>query len=626
MSDNDLYVFDFDSNGAVTAAYEVKPNGTLDRERLEFGERIDAVGEYVVFVEADDGRSEYKVYTQDANTGYWYVFRQGYGEPNLAEFAHLQPPSNPIPSEEPEHRDGHYVDLNGDIYQFDIDASRTVVDVYDVKPDGRLEQERISPNENYVVIDDYVVEIESERGLQEWSIFQLDTTTGYYAEVAEGQGPLDLTKESLDQVMANYTGTFGERHDHDDHFAGGDGDDLFSGADGNDGDDHYEGGDGHDVVEYAGRGATLVNLRELGPQDTGHGYDSFSGIEGIRSGEGDDDLVGDDDNNEFESSDGHDTVHGGGGDDTIRSGRGNDEIHGDDGDDDIRGEHGEDTLSGGSGVDTIRGGGGDDRLLGDDGDDRLFGQQGSDDIDGGLGSDYINGGGGNDILEGGAGRDRLIGGRGDDSLSGGSDNDRLLGHTGNDTLRGGDGNDHMIGGAGFDRLFGGTGDDTLEGSAGRDQLLGGRGNDSLSGGLGTDRLFGGGGDDTLEGSAGRDRLLGGNGNDSLSGGAGSDRLFGNAGDDTLNGGKGKDVLHGGAGSDTFIFNRGDGADNIDDFDVAEDVLLISASLADGLTATDIANLAVVTQEGVLLDFGNSDHILLEDLNSVSGLAATIDII
>ena len=59
-------------------------------------------------------------------------------------------------------------------------------------------------------------------------------------------------------------------------------------------------------------------------------------------------------------------------------------------------------------------------------------------------------------------------------------------------------------------------------------------------------------------------MLGGRGADVLTGGSQTDLLVGNAGADRLNGGGGNDVLLGGAGFDTYIYNAGDGTDQIED--------------------------------------------------------------
>jgi Ca2+-binding RTX toxin-like protein len=119
-------------------------------------------------------------------------------------------------------------------------------------------------------------------------------------------------------------------------------------------------------------------------------------------------------------------------------------------------------------------------------------------------------------------------------------------------FKGGDGNDNLTGGSARDLLFGENGDDTLGG---------GEGNDLLNGGTGDDDLLGGHGDDRLLGSSGKDLLEGDFGDDTLIGGRGRDRLDGGWGDDTLTGGAGRDL---------FVFTKGEGTDQILDFELGLD--------------------------------------------------------
>ncbi|MEM6340412.1 MAG: Hint domain-containing protein, partial [Pseudomonadota bacterium] len=168
--------------------------------------------------------------------------------------------------------------------------------------------------------------------------------------------------------------------------------------------------------------------------------------------------------------------------------------------------------------------------------------------------------------------------------------DTITGTNNADTIEGGSGADEIDGGSGWDSLSGGEGNDTLRGDGGSDTLDGGAGNDSLDGGGNGDNLRGGSGNDTLSGGAGFDTLDGGNdddsldgggSNDSLDGGAGSDTVVGGSGNDTLSGGTGNDVLTGGDGNDTFVFEVGDGADTITDFNFGN-----TGSINDGDTSNN----------------------------------------
>ncbi|WP_187287228.1 beta strand repeat-containing protein [Methylotenera mobilis] len=122
---------------------------------------------------------------------------------------------------------------------------------------------------------------------------------------------------------------------------------------------------------------------------------------------------------------------------------------------------------------------------------------------------------------------------------------------------------------------------TGSGTSDDDVILGNTSANTISGGLGNDTIFGSGGDDTLSGGGGNDLLDGGDGNDTLSGSNLADTLIGGAGNDILNGniagysysdtvgniyegGAGNDILNGTAGSDTYRYNKGDGADIINE--------------------------------------------------------------
>lgn len=206
----------------------------------------------------------------------------------------------------------------------------------------------------------------------------------------------------------------------------------------------------------------------------------------------------------------------------------------------IRGDAGNDTIIGGAGMDTI---------YGDDGNDLLIGWRGADTLYGGSGDDVIYG---DDFgFNGIAGDDFLYGQSGNDTLYGGARTDRL---------EGGDGNDTLYGGAGGDNLFGGSGDDILYGDDD-----GVNGNDKMDGDAGNDQMFGGGGNDEMRGGTGDDLVNGGTGNDFVDGDGGIDILIGGAGDDILNGGTESDTaVYSGNLSDYSIVQNVDGSFTITD--------------------------------------------------------------
>ena len=276
-------------------------------------------------------------------------------------------------------------------------------------------------------------------------------------------------------------------------------------------------------------------------------------------------------------------------------------VQGSDTADELDGGRGDDSLLGASGNDTLKGGAGIDHLKGSNGNDTLSGDRNDDTLSGGRGNDLLKGGTGNDLLNAGINNDRAFGGLHNDTINGGK---------GNDLLNGGGGSDRLNGGKGDDRLNGGNGNDTLNGGKGGDLLKGGKGEDLLNAGRNDDRAFGGDHNDTLNG---------GHGNDLLSGGMGSDRLNGGSGDDTLKGGK---------GSDTFEFEAAGDSDIILDFDLVEDVLHIDRDLvSEHVTAREIVSLyGTIQEDGVLLDFGDGDELLLHGVSNMNALSDQIEFI
>ena len=146
-----------------------------------------------------------------------------------------------------------------------------------------------------------------------------------------------------------------------------------------------------------------------------------------------------------------------------------------------------------------------------------------------------------------------------------------LAHSG--TWGGTSGNDFALGSTGADRLFGADGDDIVMGLQGDDTLYGDRGNDVLDGGagndaltdtsLGTNTLLGGSGNDTINTGSANNLLDGGSGDDLIK--LGGDQFYSSAGNvSTVIGGTGNDRLLMGGGTDTYLYNRGDGQDTIND--------------------------------------------------------------
>lgn len=92
----------------------------------------------------------------------------------------------------------------------------------------------------------------------------------------------------------------------------------------------------------------------------------------------------------------------------------------------------------------------------------------------------------------------------------------------------------------------------------------------------------------LRGTSGANTLAGRGNNDVLSGLSGKDRLYGNGGNDKLSGGLGNDTLSGGTGQDVFVFeaklaatnrlNKQQNLDRITDFNVADDTIHLTKTV------------------------------------------------
>lgn len=232
------------------------------------------------------------------------------------------------------------------------------------------------------------------------------------------------------------------------------------------------------------------------------------------------------------------------------------------------------------------------------------------------GNDVVHGSNQTDYIYGDAGNDSLFGNGGDDRIQGGIGNDILSGGTGSNTLifNSGDGHDIVQNGGGFDKIdiqHGQINYITIEGRnlvihyGSNDSITVENWNDEQGNYLGhnlsvktvDDGLMDIGtafakyhkdpgivpvkdehtalhgatnqtiylrssGDDVQYEPDQSSQIYGGQGNDYLIGSDSNDNIYGGDGNDTLVGGPGTDRLWGNGGSNTFIFNQGDGADII----------------------------------------------------------------
>jgi Ca2+-binding RTX toxin-like protein len=133
----------------------------------------------------------------------------------------------------------------------------------------------------------------------------------------------------------------------------------------------------------------------------------------------------------------------------------------------------------------------------------------------------------------------------------------------------------------------------------------------------TSTIDGGGGDDTIVGTAGNDLITGGSGNDTINAGAGNDTISGGSGADFVVGGLGHDTAVLDSGDDTFLWNPGEGSDDVDGSG-GNDTLLFNGS--DG---SETMSLSAVGPRAVFLrDLGNIqmnlDNIEQLDLHALGG--------
>ncbi|WP_332822146.1 type I secretion C-terminal target domain-containing protein, partial [Pseudomonas sp.] len=219
--------------------------------------------------------------------------------------------------------------------------------------------------------------------------------------------------------------------------------------------DIIDGNAGFDIVDYGDDAAGIAASLAAGVGLSGMALgDSYSAIEGLMGGSGNDQLAGDDQANYLAGDAGNDMLQGGAGGDVLLGGLGDDVLSGGEDDDVLVGDAGSDQLLGGEGVDVadysadtagvsvnLETGIGEGGLA--DGDtydsiEGILGGAGDDQLSGDTQANYLEGGAGDDILSGGAGDDVLIGGLGDDTMSGGEGRDSFVwnaGDTGgNDTI------------------------------------------------------------------------------------------------------------------------------------------------------------------------------------------------
>lgn len=153
-------------------------------------------------------------------------------------------------------------------------------------------------------------------------------------------------------------------------------------------------------------------------------------------------------------------------------------------------------------------------------------------------------------------------------------------------------------------------DQTIHGFAGNDNIIGGHGENLIVGGLGND---------IMSGNAGFDTIVGGEGNDTLDGGADGDELHAGSGADSIFGGTGNDFifLTDDDTPDTVVFNKWDGNDVIDGFEVGVDKLHLAGFDFDGFSDLN-SHISYNNQGQAHIDLGGGDSIILTGLDGPLG--------
>jgi len=247
---------------------------------------------------------------------------------------------------------------------------------------------------------------------------------------------------------------------------------------------------------------------------------------------------------------------------------------------------------------------------------QISGTEESDYLAGTSAADILHGLAGNDEIDAGGGADTLIGGRGDDTLSGGTGNDVYFFNRGDgadrvyqgnaaqgdlDVVRFGDGiaeADVTVVRSGTDLLLlvGDAGDsvrlaDWLNEDASlvrvaRVEFAPSAGSGQAGTAWDTAALALAAAAAPILGDDGRYYFAGTEADDLIQGFGGSDTLDGLDGNDTLIGGRGDDILTGGTGNDVYVFDRGDGADQIYNYyESSGDTVVIL--LGTGIAAADV---------------------------------------
>ncbi|WP_372619527.1 beta strand repeat-containing protein [Falsiroseomonas sp.] len=358
-------------------------------------------------------------------------------------------------------------------------------------------------------------------------------------------------------------------------------------------------------------------------------------------------------------------LHGGAGDDTMLGSRGADVLVGVDGDDVLVGNEGDDVIRGGIGEDVLLGGDGNDVFLWNPGD-------GSDLVEGDAGTDRLrfNASDAAEVIEAAANGNRLRFTRDvgnvvmdvagveilDVQAAGGADLVKLgnLAATGATEVRlnlaatpggnigDGEADTLVVGASGADEAIGVFGAGSTFAVAGLAALVTVTASEGANDHL---TINAANGDDLVDASAleagvVKLRLNGGNGDDTILGSRGADVLIGGSGNDLVLGNQGDDYVRLGAGDDTFVWNPGDGSDQVEGEGGFDTLLFLGSGAAEAVDispiggsgrtrfARDVGNVVMNLNDVERIEYralGGADDVVIADLTGTDVTRVDIDL-
>lgn len=352
------YKFTIDSNGTVTAVYEIE-KGRTKLKKMDADETWSFDGAVVTKTEVDDDETEITTYSDTDGDG---IFTK------VGEI-----------------KSSSGVTANTERYKFDVaaDGSGAVTAAYELYG-TQWKADRISTNETYTLQGSNVIKTETEHGFIETTTYTDDDGDGLFVKASKSYARTDGT-------TVTYLADDDHGDDNDDRWSGTDHDDVYYGAAGN---DKLAGGNGNDDLSGGLGNDTLLGGAGDDVLYAGAGNDVVDG------GAGDDLIIGGD----------------GAGNDIYKGGAGVDTVKYTSAEAGINVNLSKSIGTAGSVNKKIKdaAGIGSDKLfdieniIAGNFNDILTGSKAANTINGEAGNDSINGGLGADVLTGGAGDDRFI--------------------------------------------------------------------------------------------------------------------------------------------------------------------------------------------------------------------------